>query len=70
MMPLFLGKGCSLMKVSCFCCCQTCKEDSRLQTEVSPHLRTECSDNMLAPGRDLPAPCLLLALSCNLCMAE
>lgn len=25
---------------------------------------------MLASGRDLPAPCLLLALSCNLWMAE
>lgn len=63
MMPLFMGKGYSWMKVSCFCCSQSCKEGSRFQTDVSPHLKTEWSDNVVAPGRDLPTPCLLSARS-------
>ena len=46
------------------------KAKSSKQMSV-PHLKTiELSDNMLAPGRVLPASCPELVLSCNLWITE
>lgn len=78
MMPLLMGRGYFWMKVSPFWhrVCTAFAADNLAKKAKSskqmsvPHLKTELSDNMLAPGRVLPASCPALVLSCNFWITE
>ena len=78
MMRLLMGRGYFWMKVSLFqhSVCTAFAADNLAKKAKSskqmlvPHLKTELSDNMLVPGRVLPASCPELVLSCSSWITE